>query len=119
MTDIYDRSKWPASDDNPLVLMLKRSDQWYSNEEIVSSLGLSKTRSLLSQETAFKDQIRESDTGIEDGDGIILTNRIASSHSGKRRMFNRRALVIACMRTNTVNAAAFRDWMATQIAEDC
>lgn len=38
MEDIYDRSKWPQPEANPLVLLLQRGDEWYSNKEINAAL---------------------------------------------------------------------------------
>lgn len=117
MEDIYDRSKWPSPEANPLVVMLQRGDEWYSNREIVQALGLSERRALLSRGTIFSRQLDASDAAIKARGQVSPGVDFSASHGGQERVFSARALVLAAMRTNTVNAAAFRDWMASQIAE--
>lgn len=117
MDDIYDRSSWPSPADNPLVQMLERDEAWYSNEEIVTALGLTKGRALISNGTIFKRQLAQGDTAMVSRGWTIPTESINRSHGGQRRVFSRRALVLAAMRTDTRNAAAFRDWIATRVAE--
>lgn len=38
------------------------------------------------------------------------------ANQGGERLFSRKALVIICLRAQTPNAAAFRDWLASRIA---
>lgn len=116
MEDIYDRSKWPTPEANPLVIMLLRGDEWYPSQEIVAALGLSPNRALLAQKTIFGKQIDEGDAAIVSRGFLIQTSKVRSG--GTERLFSRRALVIAGMRTNTVNAAAFRAWLASRVAEE-
>lgn len=114
--DIYDRAAWPSPESNPLVVMLKRGDEWYSNEEIVTALGLSAKRALLSEGTIFKKQIRDDDAAVVSRDWLRPVKAVTRSNGGTMRVFSRRALVLAAMRTETINAAAFRDWLATRAA---
>lgn len=119
MEDIYDRSKWPSPEANPLVLLLQRGDEWYSNKDIAVALGLTERRALLSEVAPhFGRSLVDEDTALILHGLIVPTKgvRAANSGRGKTRLFSRRALVLAGMRTNTVNAAAFRDWLASRVA---
>lgn len=116
--NIYDRSNWPSPEANPLLIMLKRGDEWYSNEEIVVALGLSRNRALICNSTIFGQSLAEEDTAIVSRNHLTTTKSVTRSHGGQQRVFSRRALVLAAMRTNTVNAAAFRDWLATAAASE-
>ncbi|WP_296717799.1 hypothetical protein [Erythrobacter sp.] len=116
--DIYDRSLWPTPESNPIVILLKRGDDWYSNKEIVAALGLSPNRALLSNSAArFSREILPEDTAVAGRRGLVGTSRISAAHGGSERLFSRRGLVLAAMRTDTVNAAAFRDWLASEAAD--
>lgn len=114
--DIYDRTGWPAPASNPLVIMLQRGDEWYSNEEIVAALGLSAKRALLSEGTIFKKQIRDDDAAVVSRGWLVPGKSVTRANGGTMRVFSRRALVLAAMRTETINAAAFRDWLASHAA---
>lgn len=92
--------------------MLARGDEWYSNREVVRALGLSSKRALLSTGTTFSKQIREFDAGIAGRHYLLPSNEVSSSNGGTQRVFHRRAVITAAMRTDTINAAAFRDWLA-------
>lgn len=116
--DIHDRSRWPTPQSNPILQLLLRGDDWYSNKEVVAALGLSPKRALLSNSAArFSREITREDTAVRGRLGVIHTATISPAHAGSERLFSRRALVLAAIRTDTVNAAAFRDWLATQIAD--
>lgn len=113
---IYDRSLWPNHDANPLVILLRRGDEWYSNEEIVAALGLTEGRALMSNQTSFARSLIEGDSALVGKGRLTPSLRISNAHGGSQRVFNRRALILAAMRANTVNAAAFRDWAAGYVA---
>ena len=116
--DIYDRSRWPSPESNPLVILLQRGDEWYSNKEIVAALGLAPKRALISTTAdKFSRELGPDDTALSGKWGIIPSGKVNAANSGSLRVFSRRALVLAAMRTNTVNAAAFRDWLATEAAD--
>lgn len=114
--DIYDRSNWPNHDANPLVIMLRRGDEWYSNEEIVAALGLTERRALMSNQTSFARTLVDGDSALVGRRRLTPSLRISNAHGGSQRVFSRRAVILAAMRTNTVNAAAFRDWLAGYVA---
>ncbi len=116
--DIYDRSIWPSPDRNPLVRMLESGDEWFTNEQIVLALGLAQGRALMSKGTIFQKQIAEGDAAIVSRGWLTPGTKISRSNGGSLRVFNRRALVMAAMRTDTVNAAAFRDWMASRLTSE-
>lgn len=116
--DIYDRAAWPKPESNPLVQLLLSGDEWFTNEQIVTALGLSRNRALLSEGTIFKRQIDDGDAGTVSRGWLTPGKKVTRSNGGTMRVFNRRALVIAAMRTDTLHAAAFRDWMATKLAEE-
>lgn len=118
--DINDRSVWPDPEDNPIVQMLARGDEWYSNLEVISALGLNEGRALISSlAPAFQRSLAEGDTMATVRGMMLPVAQENRSHSGRgnAHFFNRRAVILAAMRTNTVNGAAFRDWMATEMAE--
>lgn len=112
---IYDRSKWPSHEANPLVLMLKRGDQWYSNTEILAGLGYGgANRSLVSQWPTLLDQIGKTETTVEQLGWMSPAPQAQPRGGGQERFYSRKALVIIAMRAQTVNAAAFRDWLAEE-----
>lgn len=114
--DIYDRALWPSPDSNPLVRLILSADQWFSNEELVKAIGLSPKRALLSTGTAFGRQIADDDAAIVSRDYLVPGKKVTRANGGTMRVFNRRALILAAMRAETINAAAFRDWMASRLA---
>jgi len=114
---IYDRARWPSPETNPLVQMLLRGDEWISQGELVAALGLTPHRALLSQGTIFAEQIREDDAAIVGRTFLTTGTDVSRGNGGAQRVFSLRALVLAAMRTNTINAAAFRDWLASRTAE--
>ena len=116
--DIYDRTLWPAVDQNPLILLLARGDDWYPNVEVVKALGLSESRALLSKGTIFSRQIRDDDKAVGKRIGTDVGSDISTANrGGTQRLLSRRAVVMAAMRTDTVNAAAARDWIASFVAD--
>jgi prophage antirepressor-like protein len=120
MEDIYDKSKWPTAGGG-LRLMLLSDQEWFTNEELVTYLGLSTTRALISQSgPTFRRSLADGDTAVMVRGQIIPTSSVNPAHSGRGnvRLFSRRAVVLAAMRTNTVEAAAFRDWLATFVAKE-
>lgn len=97
--------------------LLLRGDEWYSNQEIVQALGLTSDRALLSNVApTFRRALGESDAAIVSRGLVVPGLNVSAANTGGGRVFSRRALVLAAMRTNTVNAAAFRDWMASRVA---
>lgn len=116
--NIYDRANWPKDDENPLIALLSTDEEWFDGQRLVLCLGLTKKRSMLAGNTVFARQLDDTDTAIEARGWITPTKRVSSAHGGQKRVFSRRAVILAAMRTNTVNAAAFRDWLATRMAEE-
>lgn len=117
MTDIYDRALWPSPESNPVIQLLTRDDDWFSNAELVEALGLAPRRALMSMGTIFSRQIDSLDSAIVDRNYLTPGVGVNRANGGTMRVFNRRALIIAAMRTETINAAAFRDWLASRAAE--
>ena len=118
--DIYDRSLWPSPTDNAIIRLLERDDDWFTNQEVVVALGLDEGRALLSNcLPTFARMLGEDDTAVTAYGQTFTSSRISPAHSGRGnvRLFSRRALVLAAMRTNTPTAAAYRDWLATQAAD--
>lgn len=121
MEDIYDRSEWPSPEANPLVQLVMRGDEWYSNKEINSALDVGREGSKAGAPMAnLKQVIRvigETETVIESRSfGAIQSSRAAFKDGGTARYYSRKALVLLAMRANTINAAAFRDWLAGEFA---
>lgn len=115
--DIYDRSRWPAADCNPLVVMLERNDLWYTNTEMVRALGVesSRPKALISQWPTLLQQIGEDHTALVSRGWITPTGERGKQAGGQERCFSREALVVIGMRAQTPNAAAFRDWIAEDL----
>jgi|GEM_PF-1408568 len=117
MIDIYDRSKWPPPEANPLVQLVMRGDEWYSNKEVNAALDAEREGSKAGLPMAnLKQVIRvigETETVIESRSfGVIQSSKAAFKSGGSARYYSRKALVLLAMRANTINAAAFRDWLA-------
>jgi prophage antirepressor-like protein len=113
---IYDRKAWPSPENNPLVIMLERGEEWFSNAEIVAALGSPPGKSILAQWPTLAEQIGEDHTGIVARGFITPTTERRASHGGQERVFSKKALVIIAMRAQTANAAAFRDCVAERLA---
>jgi hypothetical protein len=115
---IYDRSKWPSPEANPLVLMLRRGDHWYSNAEILAALGVGTlNRSLVSQWPTLLDQIGANETTVQRRGWYEEAPTAQPRGGGQERYYSRKALVIIGMRAQTPNAAAFRDWLAENASD--
>jgi len=117
---IYDQSKWPNPEANPLVIMLERGDQWFSNTEINTALDperRNKNRSVIANWPTLAEQLRDGDTMIEGRTFREPTNDRQGRTGGVSRYFSQRALILIIMRAQTINAAACRDWIATAMAD--
>ncbi|MGB7418605.1 MAG: hypothetical protein WA918_05450, partial [Erythrobacter sp.] len=77
--DIYDRSRWPLPETNPILALLDSERDWFTNRQVVVALGLVPTRALLSTNAAFKRQLNDDDTGFERGGRIYLGKTINAS----------------------------------------
>lgn len=121
MEDIYDRSKWPSPEANPLVQLLLRGDDWYTNREINAALKPSRAGKPNGAPMADLAQtmriIGEGHTVLRTPNGgVIATKANAATHGGTERLYSREALVMLAMRAKTINAAAFRAWLASRVA---
>lgn len=122
MEDIYDRSKWPSPEANPLVQLVMRGDEWYSNKEVNAAFDVGRQGSKAgSPMSNFKQVIRvigPSATLLDSRSrGLKRLDGSAAQHGGSARYYSRKALVLLAMRANTINAAAFRDWLAGGFAD--
>jgi len=121
MNDIYDRSKWPTAEQNPLVQLLLRGDEWYTNRDINAAFDPARAEKPNGAPMADLAQtmkiIGEGHSAIRTaGGGYRVTKANAAAHGGTERIYSREALVMLAMRANTVNAAAFRAWLASRVA---
>lgn len=119
--DIYDRTWWPSPSENPIIRLLEADQDWFTNQEVVAALGLGEGRALLSNGLpTFARMLSEGDTAVTVRGQSHISSRMNAANSGRgnARLFNRRAVVLAAMRTNTPAAAAYRDWLASQVAAD-
>tara|TARA_Y100000588_G_scaffold236481_1_gene250105 strand:+ start:112 stop:471 length:360 start_codon:yes stop_codon:yes gene_type:complete len=110
---IYDRTIWPAPEKNPLISMLRRGDEWYSNRELAEALELvntTKSKSVVGHYKHLLEELGESET-------MLMVDEELTGNRHPARFYSRKALVRVAMRSRTVNAEAFRDWMASQISE--
>lgn len=118
MMSAYDRSAWPDAERNPLVQLLRREDEWFSNAEILEALGYGGTkRSLISQWPTLASQLGDDDTVVESRGVMFVDNKPQGRTGGLERKYSRKALVLIAMRAQTTNAAAFRDWVAARVAD--
>lgn len=109
---VYDRSKWPLPEDNPLINLLRREADWIANGELAEALGIVNTTGSKSVTGHWKDvvaQLGEGETMFRQGDGVAASRQ-------RVRCFSKKALILIAMRARTRNAAAFRDWIATVVA---
>lgn len=116
MSDIYDRAKWPPPEANPLVAMFQGGDDWIGNHELADALGLvNTTRGNKSVTGHYKDVL-----SYLGSDCSKLERQSFNGNRGtqERRFFSRKAVVLIAMRARTVNAAAFREWLATRVVEE-
>lgn len=116
---IYDRSRWPSPQSNPLVIMLLRGDAWYSNSEINAAIspgvkGLA--RCFLADWPTLADELGPDQSLIESRSFGKLTNERQGQVGGVERFYSRKALIHIAMRARTPVAAAFRDWLAGQVS---
>lgn len=123
MDDIYDRSKWPTPEANPLVQLLLRGDEWYTNREINAAFDPARADKPNGAPMANLAQVMRV---IGDGHSMLrrpfgqmmVTKANARAHGGTERFYSREALIMLGMRANTINAAAFRAWLASRVAEE-
>lgn len=116
---IYDRSKWPAEDHNPLIILFESEADWFSNSEVLAALGYGDTkRSLISQWPTLAEQLGEGETAIAERGLMVADNRRQPRGGGLERYYSRKAVALIAMRAQTVNAAAFCDWLAAETAAD-
>ena len=121
MTDIYDRSAWPPPESNPLVQMFERGDDWYSNKELNTALqpgSERQRRSVVSNWPTLRNQLADEDSMVSDRHFSQSTVVPQGGTGGLSRYWSRKALIIIAMRAQTINAAAFRDWLAHRLAKE-
>lgn len=116
---IYDRSRWPEPAANPLIVLLERDAEWYTNKEVVAALGADGSRkSIFAQWPSLAQQLGDEHTAIISRGLLVPTAERQGRQGGQERCFSKKALIIIGMRAQTVNAAAFRDWIADGLAAD-
>lgn len=116
---IYDRSKWPNANNNPLIMLFEREGDWFSNTELLAALGYSSAKkSLIAQWPTLAQQLGDGDTAIAERGLLLGDSRRQPRGGGVERYFSRKALVLIAMRAQTVNAAAFCDWLAEEMSAD-
>lgn len=114
---IYDRSTWPDHTENPLILLFENNQEWYTNAEIMAALGYTdQKRSLISQWPTLAEQIGEEHTGTISRGLMVPDADRQRRGGGTERYFTRKAFVLIAMRAQTVNAAAFCDYVAEDFA---
>lgn len=104
---IYDRSKWPPPEENPILVLLRRDQEWFENRDVVE---------------AFKDEGQVTNQ-MPVGPTTLYLETLGIETKvdmcGKRvwrRWYTKKGIVLMAMRARTLKAQAFRDWMAAQIA---
>ena len=110
--NIYDRAGWPSPERNPLVQLLLRPEPWMSNGELATALGLvntTRSKSVTGHWKSVTEELGKEETMFRVGDGVAASRQ-------RVRCFSKKALVLTAMRARTINAAAFRDWLASRTA---
>lgn len=118
---IYDRSNWPRHDSNPLILMFDRGDDWYSSTEInacIDPIRATAKRSLISNWPTLGEQIGDTETVLRSRDWLTSSAQPQGRTGGLERYYSRKAVLLIAMRAQSVNAAAFRDWLAEMVIMD-
>jgi len=113
---INDRASWPSPAQNPLIALLKGDDEWIDNQTLAIALdpsNLHRRRSLV-RHWPDLDDVLGPETAMRQGDLMVPWKQRGGR--GIRRVYSRKALVLIAMRAQTRNAAAFRDWLAGEIA---
>lgn len=116
---IYDRAAWPKRSHNPLIQLFESGSEWFSNTELLRALGYtSRKKSLISQWPTLAAQLGEDETCVAERGLMIPESRRQPRTGGLERYFSRKAIVLIAMRAQTINAAAFCDWIAEEAALD-
>ncbi|NJR42148.1 MAG: hypothetical protein HC767_05305 [Akkermansiaceae bacterium] len=94
MEDIYDRTKWPTPEANPLVQLLLRGDEWYTNREINAAFDPARAKKPNGAPMANLAQtmkiIGGGHTMLRMPYGrSIATNANAGTHGGTERLYSR------------------------------
>ena len=115
--DIHDRANWPSPVSNPLIILFERDADWFSNTEIVAALGWRKgrSRSIVGQWPTLLEQLDPNDTIVTSRYSSVSDGQKAPQAGGQERYFTKKALALIAMRAQTVNAAAWRDWLASDL----
>lgn len=85
-----------------------------TNNELATALELvntTRSKSVVGHYKNLLDEIGESETKLVVGDPLV-------AHKHKVRMYTKKALVRIAMRSRTINAEAFRDWLASRVAAE-
>lgn len=112
---IYDRAGWPPPEHNPLVMIVKRGEALVPQRELLFALGMSRTTTLLAAWPTLAEQLGDGQTYIESKHYLTPDTKRTG---GLERYYTQKAVIIAGMRAQTSNAAAFRDWLATRTARE-
>lgn len=112
--DIYDRAGWPPPDENPILKLLQSGEDWIENVDVVVAI---------KGPDASPNQLPVGETVDAVGDLGEETRLIErESVNGRRglriRVYSKKGLVLIAMRARTLNAAAFRDWLADRMVEE-
>ena len=114
---VFDRTKWPPPEDNPIIQLLGSGRDWFSNTEIGTALGwINNTRA--SKQVAGHWPDLDATLGADDVRMYRPPAEPGCHKPREVRQFSRKALVLIAMRARTANTAAFRDWLAERAAKD-
>lgn len=105
--DIYDRAGWPPPEQNPILGLLRRPDEWFPNSEVVDAFkdpGMVRNQMPVGPTTEALEML---------GSETRLEQRGSKTW---RRYYTKKAIVLMAMRARTRNARAFRDWLAERMA---
>ena len=122
MADIYDRSKWPPPDLNPLVNLIRQNEEYYSNYQVNVALDPARadqrSRAPLSSWPNLQRMLDTDDTIVAVAGTFYQSPAPLRANQGAQRWWSRRAVIEIALQARTINAVAFRHWLTSMVAKE-
>jgi len=105
---VYERANWPHPDNNPLVQLWLRGDDWYSSVEIEGAFAASGVAKRNASYLSLWPDLAQSGTATVEG-GLLVASPV--TRSGNRgRHYSRQSLFLIIIRSRCAASAAFQVW---------
>lgn len=115
---VFDRTKWPPPEDNPIIQLLACEDEWLPNPSVAAALGYKMTKGRLAgghwilTDPAMQQHMRLARYQTEDRKGYPkLIGR-------EMRFFSKTGIAILALRGRTPECAAFQAWVAECVGRE-